>query len=71
MTSRGDEVEQSMNTVISESWIALDPRFFSENVIVLALEVSDNLRKAARISGLITPQHVLGELGTDLASLSI
>ncbi len=49
MTSRGDEIEQSMDTVVPKSWIALDPRFLSENVIVLTLKVSDNLRKAAHL----------------------
>lgn len=59
MASRGDEVEQSMNTIVPESWVALDPRFFSENVVVLALQIPDNLRKAAQISALITPEFIL------------
>lgn len=60
-----------MDTVVSEPWIAFDPRFFSEDVIILALKVSDDLREAARISTLIALQHALGNWGTNLASLSI
>ena len=59
MTSRGDKVEQSMNTVVPESWIALDPRFFSEDVIVLALKISDNLGETVHISSLIASQYIL------------
>ena len=50
MTSRGDEVKQSVNTVVSKPWITLNPGFFGEDVIVLSLKIPNNLRKAASIS---------------------
>ncbi len=56
MTSRGNEVKQSMDTVVSESWITLDPGFFGENIIVLTLQVPHNLRKASQLSHLIASQ---------------
>jgi hypothetical protein len=46
MAGRWDEVEEHMNAVIPEPGITLDTRLFSENVIVLTLEVSDNLLEA-------------------------
>lgn len=46
MTSRGDEVKHSVNTVVSKSRVTLDSRLFSQNVIVLALEVAQNFGKA-------------------------
>lgn len=36
MTSGSDEVEEGVNTVVSESWVTLDSRLFGENVVVLA-----------------------------------
>jgi hypothetical protein len=42
MTGRRDEVEKSMDTVIPESRITFDTRFLSQDIVILALEVSDN-----------------------------
>jgi len=46
MTSRSDEVEESMNTVVAEAGVTLDTRLFCENVIVLSLEIAYNFTKA-------------------------
>ena len=35
-----------MNTVVAESGVTFDARFFSQNVIVLSFEVADNLTEA-------------------------
>jgi hypothetical protein len=43
MTSRGDEVEHGMNTVVPETGVTLDTRFLRQNVIVLPFEVSNDL----------------------------
>lgn len=48
MASGGDEVEQSVYTVVPKSGITLDTGFFRENVIVLSFEMSDDLREANR-----------------------
>jgi hypothetical protein len=42
-----DEVEQDVDTVVAESGVTLDTRLLGQNVIVLALEVANNLAKAA------------------------
>ena len=41
-----NEVEESMNSVVTEARVSLDARFFGENVIVLALQIADNLLEA-------------------------
>jgi hypothetical protein len=41
-----NEVKQSVNTVITESWVTLDSVFFGENVIVLALQIANNFLEA-------------------------
>jgi hypothetical protein len=43
MTGRSDEVEQGMNTIVSEARVALDTRFLGKDVIVLPLQVADDL----------------------------
>ena len=43
VTGRGDEVEQSVNSVVPEARVTLDTRLLRENVVVLALEVAHNL----------------------------
>lgn len=40
MTSRGDKIEKSVNTIIAESWITFDTGLLGENIIVLAFEVA-------------------------------
>lgn len=42
MAGRGDEVEESVNAIIAESGVTLDSGFLSENVVILALEVSND-----------------------------
>jgi len=42
MTGWCDEVKQNVYTVVTESWVTLDPGLFGKNVIVLAFEISDN-----------------------------
>jgi hypothetical protein len=46
VTSRSDEIEKDVNTVVAEPWVTLDPRLLGKNVIVLSLEVTDDLGKA-------------------------
>jgi hypothetical protein len=42
MTGRRDEVEKGMDAVIPESRVTFDTRFLSQDIIILALEVSDD-----------------------------
>lgn len=49
MASRSDEVEQGMNTIITESWITFNAGLFCKNVVVLPLEIADDFSEAARI----------------------
>lgn len=46
MASRSDKVEQGMNTIIPESGVTLDTRFFCKDVIILTLKMSNDLREA-------------------------
>ena len=46
MSSRGDEVQQSVHTIIAEAGVALDTRLFGEDVVVLAFEITDDFLKA-------------------------
>ena len=54
MTGRGDEVEKSVDTVVPEARVTLDTRLLSENVIVLAFEMANDLREAGLVIDLIT-----------------
>jgi hypothetical protein len=47
MTSRGDEVQQSVNSVIPETRVTLDARLLSKDVVILAFEVTNNFLEAA------------------------
>ncbi len=47
MTGGGDEVEHGVNTVVAEARVTLDPRLLGENVIILPLKVTNDLREAA------------------------
>ena len=53
VTGRSDEVEQSVNAVVSEPRISLDPRLLSKNIIILTLEISDDLGEAGLVVDLI------------------
>lgn len=48
MPGRGDEVEQSMNTVVAEAGVTLDTGLLSENVIELAFQVPNDLLEAGK-----------------------
>jgi hypothetical protein len=42
----GDKVEKSMDTVVPETGITLDARLFSQDVIILTLEIANYFLKA-------------------------
>ena len=48
MTSWGDKVEESVDPVVAEAGVTLDTRLFSENVIVLSLNVTGDFTKPRR-----------------------
>jgi hypothetical protein len=47
VTSRLDKVEQSVNSVIPESGVSLDPRLLGQDIIILPLEIRRDLLEAA------------------------
>ena len=49
MSRRADEVEKGVDTVVPEAGITLDARFFSQDVIVLTLEVANYFLKSVHI----------------------
>jgi hypothetical protein len=46
MAGWGDEVEKSMNTIVTETWVTLNTGFLCKNIIVLSLEVTNDFAKA-------------------------
>lgn len=52
MTCRGNEVEHSVYTVVPESRVTLNTRLLGQDVVILSLEITDDLREAgtSRIS---------------------
>jgi len=51
MPGRRDEVQQSMNTVISETGVTFDTRLFSKNIVVLTLKIANDLLEAEATEG--------------------
>ena len=43
VTGWSNEVEQDVDTIVSEARVTFDARLFSENIVVLSLEEPDNL----------------------------
>ena len=46
MAGRGDEIEQSMNTIVAETRVTLDTGLFCKNIVVLALKIANYFTKA-------------------------
>lgn len=42
MTSRGNEVQHSMHTVVPESGVSLDTRLLGQDIVILSLKITDN-----------------------------
>lgn len=54
-----DEVEKSVNSVVSETRVTLDSRFFCQDVVVLSLEVANDFAKGRFVVDLVTePRRV-------------
>jgi hypothetical protein len=49
VSRRADEVEKGVDTVVPEAGITLDTRFFSQDVVVLTLEVANYFLEAVHI----------------------
>jgi hypothetical protein len=45
MAGRGDKVEESVNSIVTEAWVTLDAGLFSENIVVLPLDVACDFAK--------------------------
>jgi hypothetical protein len=48
-----DEVKQSMDTIVPESWSTLNSRFLGKNVIILSLKVAHDLAKGRLVIDLV------------------
>lgn len=46
MTSWGDKVEEGVHSVVAEAWVTLDAGLFSENIVILSLDVASDFTKA-------------------------
>jgi len=69
MTSRGDKVEKSMNSVVSETGVSLNSGFFSEDIIILSLQVSSNFSETSFIINLITKSRSIDHCQSNTSSL--
>lgn len=49
MAGWSDEVEQGVDSVVSEARVTLDARLLGQNVVVLSLEVSNDFGEAVRV----------------------
>ena len=70
MAGGSDEVEQSMDTIVTEAGVTLDTRLLCENVVVLSLEIANNFTEAFISSVIFDATHSL-QCPSYLASLSI
>lgn len=71
MTGWGDEVEEDMDTIVTESGVSLDAGLGGENVIVLMFKVADNLAEAGFVVNLITEARGVDDGQRDAGSFII
>jgi hypothetical protein len=48
MACRCDEVEQGVNTIVTEPWVALYAGLLCKDIIVLSLKVTNNFTETAQ-----------------------
>jgi len=53
MARGGDEVEESVDTVVPEARVTLNTRLFSQDIIVLTLEISNDFLETVRCNVLV------------------
>lgn len=46
MTRRGDKVEHGVDSVVPETGVTLDTRLLRQNIVVLSLKITNDLREA-------------------------
>ena len=68
MSCGRDEVEQSVNSVVTEAGITLDTRLFGQDIVVLTFKVSNNFLKA---NNLVKRKVPRGHTDTNANSLSM
>lgn len=49
MTSRGNEVQHGVYSIVPESGVSLDTRLLGQDVVILSLEIPNNLREAVKL----------------------
>jgi hypothetical protein len=49
MAGRSDKVEHSMDTVVPEARVTLDTGLLSEDIVILSLKITNNLREARKM----------------------
>lgn len=54
MASGSNEVEEGMNSVVPETRVSFDSRFFGKNVIILPFEIANNLAKGSFVIDLVS-----------------
>ena len=71
LTSRLDEVEQDVHTVVAEARVTLDPALLGKNVVVLALEVGADLAEGGLVVDGVAEAGSVDNGQTDAGSLLI
>jgi hypothetical protein len=46
VSCRGDEIEKSVDEVVTEAWVASDPGLLGQKVVVLSFQVAHDIAKA-------------------------
>src|SRR5271156_1817219 len=69
MTSRGDKVEKSMDTIVSKTWVSFNSGFFSENIIILSLQVSSDFSETSFVINLVTKSRCVDHCQCNTSTL--
>jgi hypothetical protein len=69
MTGGGDKVEESVDSIVSETRVSFDPGFLCEDIIVLSFQVSCDLGKTSLIINLITEPRCINDSQCNTSSL--
>lgn len=59
MPSRSDEIEEGVNTIITEPWPTRNSTIYGENIVILSLKVVHNLLETIRATSIKCAVEVL------------
>lgn len=71
MAGGSDEVEECVDTIVSEARVSLDTRFLGKNIVVLPFKVTNNFAKCRFVVNLITEAGSVDDSQGDTSALLI